>query len=125
MEDKNSNASHTIQEVPPNPSQEVGPSPELASKTHMTAQEAEALLTVNNLQVSNKKSKNSKWLLIVIIVSVLLITGADLISIAGKKTTSSSSGLSLPTSKNNPLNSGNINQQVKYCSNLINASTVC
>jgi hypothetical protein len=129
MEDQNqhSDADQPIQEYKPVVIQPQHISPVPPDKLQLTSQEAEALLTVNNLDVNKKASGNSKWLLIVMVVTALVIIGAVLFSTLGSKSPkgSSSPDISLPDSKGNPLNGNNINQQIKYCSNLINASTVC
>jgi hypothetical protein len=103
--------------------------PNSADKPELTPEQAQALLTINGLQAV-KESKDSKWLLtsVVIIVVIMLVATIYVgLSHSSKKTSiSSSSKVSLPSKNNNPLsNGGSINQQVKYCSNIINASTVC
>ncbi len=113
---------------PPKPVQEQSPYTALPAKSTWTDTDAQTLLAVNNLQTS-KKAKGSKRFLIAMAVVVVMMIAAGLYASAHKSQNSSAnsgSNISLPNPTNNPLNNGgSINQQVKYCSNVINASTVC
>ncbi|HUD07348.1 MAG TPA: hypothetical protein VMR34_05685 [Candidatus Saccharimonadales bacterium] len=112
----------------PNPNLTQNPYVSLPPKPNLTEAEAEALLTINRLQPT-KPTKHSKKFPIAIAVLLLIVIATSLYAKSGhstKKTSGSSSpSVSLPNA-NNPVNdNGSINQQVQYCSNIINGNSVC
>lgn len=128
MDDQNRpiNASQPPPKLNPTPNPEQSPYTSIATEPKLTDTDAQTLLTINNLQ-TKKPAKRPSWLLIVTIIIVVALIGATAYKSFGHtiKKTAANSNTSLP-GKNNPLtNGGTINQQVQYCSNVINASTVC
>jgi len=92
----------------------------------MTEAEAQALLTINSLQAT-RPVKSPKKIYLYISVAIILVILIALLSALGHASKKSSSGnTTLPNPNNNPVNNGgSINSQVQYCSNPINAATVC
>ncbi len=112
-----------------NVAQNQSPYTSLPSTSPLTDNQAQNLLTVSGLQ-SGKSTKPSKGILIVIVALVIVAIVTALFAHSGHHTTKSSSkgsNLSVPNANNSPLNndSSSINQQVQYCSNIVNANTVC
>jgi hypothetical protein len=93
--------------------------------------EAQALLAIQNLQASQQTSKSKLPMKLIIACSaliVLLILTSYLLGAVKSKGSGSGSSVGLPNQS--PTTSGNstsnqINQDVKTCSNVVNAATVC
>ncbi len=87
---------------------------------------AKSILAVNNLHQEKPKKHSALFYFIFLLVFVLIIILA-LFSKTNTNPNSSSNNpnITIPDS-NNPLNTSNsINQQIKYCSNIVNGGTVC
>jgi hypothetical protein len=93
--------------------------------------EAQALLAIQNLQLGQQRSKSklpTKLIITCAAVIVLLILTSYLLGVVKSKSNGSSSGVGLPSQSNTTNENGTsnqINQDVKTCSNLANAATVC
>ncbi len=113
----------------PKPVQPQNPYAQTPDKPKLTAADSKSLLTINGL-IARKVSSHSKIPLIVMAAVVLIVFATAIYAFSdhNTKTTSgsSNSNISIPNPIKNPLNSGGtINQQIKYCSNLINANIGC
>ncbi|HUA13097.1 MAG TPA: hypothetical protein VL989_01185 [Candidatus Sulfotelmatobacter sp.] len=109
----------------PRPAQNQSPYSSIPSAPKVTDEQAKNLLVMSGL-ATDKSLKHSKWPLIIIVILLLisLIAGLYVNSHQSNKKSGGPS-ISLPGSKNSPLEGSSVNQQTKYCSNIINANTVC
>jgi|HubBroStandDraft_1064217.scaffolds.fasta_scaffold816189_1 hypothetical protein len=121
------------QSVTPQP-QTVAPANEQDKpKLDLSSSEAQSLLVLNNLQTSQQpKTKLPTKLLIVIIALILLVVITSFLVGAfkpgGTPKSSNPGGLGIPNQSDTNSGSGvskQINQDVKSCSNPVNAATVC
>jgi hypothetical protein len=123
--DTNQNNSENIKKS--QPIQKQSNNPPTANKSGEDMQDkAQSLLEINNLKVTEPSKKSPLFLSTMIILIIIIIITALLFKPNQKNNSSSTNpNVSLPSS-NNPLNNnGSINQQVKYCSNIVNAGAVC
>lgn len=106
------------------PSTTVNPQIDSSVKK-LSDEQANALLEINSLQTKQAKNSSYKFLYFVIAV-IVLVTGISLAlevnNNSGNKTANKSSAT---TSTKDPFSSGSINNEVKYCSNPINAQLTC
>jgi hypothetical protein len=93
-----------------------------------TDEEARSLLAINSLDI-NQKAKSSRRFLVVVIGFVILVVVASIyleVRNHSEDNTSKSAG-STSSSTKNPFTTGSstVNNEVKYCSNPVNAQTTC
>lgn len=128
MESQKLPTNQPLPEPNSNPTQNQNPYTVLPTQPKLTDTDAQALLTVNNLQ-GRQPPKHSNWYVVAIVALALVLAATALYThsnhTAKNNSKTSNSSVSLPNSSNPLTNNGTVNQQVKYCSNVINASTVC
>jgi hypothetical protein len=93
-------------------------------KDQLSDEQVQALLAVNKLQVKDVNNHASSFLAIVISVTILVVVLSLVLSY--KNGLNAKTSFSPKVSSSSPFNSNSsIDQQVKYCSNVINAQTSC
>lgn len=110
--------------INPNQGKEVNKSSQQLEKKPMSVESAKALLEVENFLTKEgpKPSKSGNKLILLSIVVIILIFLIILSSFIGRGSQNGGSN-GLGSQQSNPLNS--VNNDVKYCSNPINAVTSC
>jgi hypothetical protein len=112
------------------------PSPAQNDTTQLSqSPQPQVILSENSLNIARPAKHYKKIILYTVLVVIFIVILISLTAVfqnpnGGKASsnlhanTQTNNNISGNTSRN-PFNSGTINQQVQYCSNLINADTVC
>jgi hypothetical protein len=136
MDNQNQKANPTppqaTSQLPLSPSPINTPNQQTTPKAALTESQAESILALNNLQAPKRTTTvlPTKLLIIIGVLITMAILASYLVSSIkpGSSSHTSGSSLGLPAQSDTNTTNGasqQINQDVKTCSNPINAATVC